>query len=96
MLFQRIQQPVLQNLVQINPRPNFFHKTVGYLCSLSSHQVTTRSNFSVAAAAPESLLERMMKLHTDKGNPFTLKVLSACNVAGSNLEVKVVDRKSKL
>ena len=92
MLFQRIQRPVLRNLVKTSPRsPNFVYQAVGYLHSLSS-QVSERSDFSVVA---ESLVERMMKLHTDKGNPFTLKVLSACNVAGSNLEVNVVDRKSK-
>ena len=36
-----------------------------------------------------------MKLFTDEGNPFTLKVLSAFNVAKKQVEVEVVDRKSE-
>ena len=39
--------------------------------------------------------ERAMKLFTDEGNPFTLKVLLASNVAKADVEIKVVDKKSK-
>eukprot|EP00795_Rhopilema_esculentum_P014790 gene14790-5897_t len=35
-----------------------------------------------------------MKLFTDEGNPFTLKVLLASNVAKADVEIKVVDKKT--
>ena len=48
------------------------------------------------ASFPQIRSREIMKLFTDQGNPFTLKVLSAFNVVEKNVEIEIVDRKSKI
>ena len=40
-------------------------------------------------------ISAIMKLITDKGNPFALKVLSACNISGANMTLDIVDKNSE-
>ena len=54
--------------------------------------VNCQNLFSFSQKRPTEI----MKLFTDQGNPFTLKVLSAFNIAKKNVDMEIVDRKSKL
>ncbi len=42
-----------------------------------------------------SFVGRIMKLFTDKGNPFTLKVLSASNLSNAEMEIRIVDKQGE-
>ena len=60
---------------------------------LNLHSSTVQGFKALASFLPTRI--RNMKLLTDRGNPLTLKVLAAFNIAQKEVEVNVVERKSK-
>ncbi len=68
----------------------FSNKSVSFLKRSCLRQFGSSSSSCLST----DLQEKIMKLFTDKGNPFALKVLSACNVCDVKMELQVVDKKS--